>query len=265
MRIFTLEFEKPIVDLEQTLEVYRRNREYDFVFCGCRKFGASDSVNLKFDEDRDLGYSLILVAHLREWIGAQTSCLSMRRSVLEKILPLPFPEVWRTRADDCLVFGASLVGARKYYLAQPLVRYRVHDNNQLCGRTPDKFAIYRRRLAINILFEYLERKHCYNFQRLAEFHHREFCTIAGPTFRQLMKYICINLTSRASLVRRLACITEMTGHFLRTAVWPAQRAGDAEPRSLERDYPRRLRLFVPAASANSMATMEPREQQRNAA
>ena len=101
--------------LEQTLEVYRRNRNYDFVFCGCRKFGASDSVNLLFEEDRDLGYSVILVAHLREWIGAPTSCLSVRRSVLEKILPLPFSEFWRTRADDCLVFGASLVGARKYY------------------------------------------------------------------------------------------------------------------------------------------------------
>ena len=150
-------------------------------------------------------------------------------------------------------------------LAQPLVRYRVHDDNHLCGCSPDKFAIYRRRLAINILFEHLERKLCYNFQRLAEFHHREFCTIARPTFRQLVQYMGINMRSRASLFRRLACVAEMTVHFLRTAIWPAQAEGDAASRKLERDDPRRLRLFVPAASAISMAAVQPREQQRHAA
>ena len=36
---------------------------------------------------------------------------------------------WRTRADDCLVFGASLAGARKFRIEKNLVGYRIHGNN----------------------------------------------------------------------------------------------------------------------------------------
>ncbi len=204
--------------LEQALEVYRREPGVDFVYCGRRKFGRTEE-GLKSAVDRDLGYSVILTACLRDWIGASTSCLSMRRSTLGKILPLPFLDSWRTRADDCLVFGSSLAGARKFYLGQALVRYRVHELNQHCGHKPDKFAVYRRRLAINTLFEHLERKLCFNFDRLAEFHHREFCTIAKPTARQLRQYLRISLTARIPLVRRLACIAEMTRYYL----WAAKR------------------------------------------
>ena len=98
--------------LEQALDVYRRDSQADFVFCGYRQFGQRDSLQLDFATDQDLGYSVILVACLRNWIGGPTSCLSMRRAVLEKILPLPFLDAWRTRADDCLVFGSSLAGAK---------------------------------------------------------------------------------------------------------------------------------------------------------
>jgi hypothetical protein len=148
----------------------------------------------------------------------------MRRRLLEKILPLPFVDDWRTRADDCLVFGASLAGARKYYLAQPLVAYRVHDGNHLCGRTPDRFAVYRRRVAINRLFEHLERTLSYNVARLADFHHREFRTIGRPTFRELAQYLRISMAARMPLVRRFGCMAEMARHFLRTRV---KRAPDA--------------------------------------
>ncbi|MBI2823287.1 MAG: glycosyltransferase [Planctomycetia bacterium] len=208
----------------QALKVYSRHPSCGFVACGLRQFGQSDAVKLAYPGDRDLGHSVILASFLRAWIGAPTSCLSMRREVLEKILPLPFREDWRTRADDCLVFGASLAGARKYYLAQPLVRYRVHDDNKFCRSVPDEGAVYRRRLAINRLFEHLERKLCYNVPRLADFPHREFCTIAQPTFRQLAQYARIALGSRVSLARRFACIGAMTGHYLRTR---AARHSDA--------------------------------------
>jgi hypothetical protein len=160
---------------------------------------------------------VILTAYLREWIGAKTSCLSLRRGLLEKILPLPFAEDWRTRADDCLIFGASLAGARKYFLAQPLVRYRVHDTNHFRGRAPDKHALYRRRLAINRLFEHLQRKFSLDVARLGDFHHREFATIAKPGFRQFRQYLKINAASRISPFRRLSCLAEMTRHYLQSA------------------------------------------------
>ncbi|HTM55324.1 MAG TPA: glycosyltransferase [Pirellulales bacterium] len=210
--------------LETALDIYRREAAVDFVFCGHRQFGDREALKLLYPNDRDLGYSVILAAYLREWIGAPTSCLSMRRSVLEKILPLPFVDEWRTRADDCLVFGASLAGARKYYLAQPLVRYRVHGANAFCGRPADRFAAYRRRLAVNRLFEYLERKFFYNLARLADLHHREFCTIGRPTLAQFAQYLRIGMASRVSAFRLLGCIAEMTRHWLRTSM---KRPADA--------------------------------------
>jgi glycosyltransferase involved in cell wall biosynthesis len=251
--------------VEQVLDVYNRDRGYDFVFSGRRLFGEQNSLELNFAEDRDLGYSVIVTSYLREWIGASTSCLSMRRSVLEKILPLPFDEQWHTRADDCLVFGASLVGARKYYLAQPLVRYRVHNGNHLYGHAPDKFATYRRRLAINSLFEYLEHQCCYNSRRLADFHHREFCTIAKPTFRQFTQYLRINLASRISLFRRLTCIAEITGHFLRTAMWPIQRSGNIASTSMDRGIALPMRGFAPPEPAANLRGRPQRRNQRQAA
>ena len=100
--------------LEQALDVYQRDAGIDFVFCGHRLFGQREGVELCFNEDRDLGYSVVLTAFLRPGIGAPTSCLSMRRTTLEKFLPLPFLQEWRMRADDCLVFGASLAGAKVF-------------------------------------------------------------------------------------------------------------------------------------------------------
>jgi hypothetical protein len=121
---------------------------------------------------------------------------------------------WRTRADDCLVFGSSLVGARKRFLAQPLVRYRVHSRNNFCGSKPDPIAIYRRRLAINRLFEYLQRQRFYNVPQLADFPHREFKTIEKPSFNQFLGYSRISLGARLSLFRRLSCIASMFQHLV---------------------------------------------------
>jgi hypothetical protein len=125
------------------------------------------------------------------------------------------------RADDCLVFGASLAGARKRFLAQPLVRYRVHGRNHFRGQKVDHFAVYRRRLAINRLFEHLARQMCFNMACLAELSHREFRTIEKPTIRQLVRYARISMGAPVSMVRRAACVADMVWHFLVT-LW--QRA-----------------------------------------
>jgi glycosyltransferase involved in cell wall biosynthesis len=202
--------------LETAMRMYQREPGIDFLFCGHRLFGRRDGVELRYPEDRDLGYSVILTAYMCEWIGAPTSCLSMRRHVLDQILPLPFLDAWRTRADDCLVFGASLAGARKYFLAQPLVRYRVHANNQFFGRKCDEHAKFRRRLAMNALFQHLEAKFCYDERRFGEFHHREFRTLTNPTLRQLLKYCTISRRARLSLSQRLKSYTALTGHYLRS-------------------------------------------------
>ncbi|HVT27086.1 MAG TPA: glycosyltransferase family 2 protein [Lacipirellulaceae bacterium] len=199
--------------VERALEVFQRDPACDFLFCGRRLFGNQAGVELPYPADRDFGYSILRASFLRFWIGAPTSCLSIRRPILERILPIPFVDDWRVRADDCLVFGASLACARKRYLADPLVRYRVHEGNHHHGKHSNSSDSYRRRLAINRLFEHFERKFCYNPTRLAEFHHREFCTIGAPTLREFADYVTIGLQTQLSFYRRLACLSAMIRHF----------------------------------------------------
>lgn len=206
--------------VERAMGVYRQDRDCDFVFCARRLFGDQEGIVSAYPDNRDLGYSVITTAYFRDWIGAATSCLSMRRHVLEKILPLPFVDEWRVRADDCLVFGASLAGARKRFLAQPLVKYRVHGKNHYRRRAVTRRATYRRRLAINRLFEFIERKLHYNVTRLAEFSHREFRTIERPSFRQLVKYSRVSLGAPASVIRRLTCVAVIAGHYI-DSLWPS--------------------------------------------
>ena len=131
--------------LESVIDFYASRPTADFVFCGLRCFGRENNEVLKWKTDRDLGYSAAAAHHQFRWIGAPTSALSMRRWVVERIFPIPFHDDWRIRADDCLVFGASLVGANKHYMARPLVRYRVHDRNRFYGQPWRRFDRSHRR------------------------------------------------------------------------------------------------------------------------
>jgi glycosyltransferase involved in cell wall biosynthesis len=195
------------------LNEYRRDPQCDFLACSLRQFGQADKVLHRFPDDRDLGYSVILTAFKRSWIGQSTSCLSMRRQILNKILPLPLVEDWRVRADDCLVYGSSLVGARKRYVAKPLVRYRVHGRNGFFGQKADWAADYRHQMAINRLCGHLMEKYQYEVARLAESCHFEFCTIERPTRVQLMRYSRICMGAETSLVRRLSSILKMFDYY----------------------------------------------------
>ncbi|MEM6752755.1 MAG: glycosyltransferase family 2 protein, partial [Cyanobacteria bacterium P01_C01_bin.38] len=88
--------------LENALKFYQRYRECDFLFCGYEKFGVEEGVFQEYDFDKDLGYSVLKTLCLGEWIGSITSTISMRREIIQKILPISFPYIqdWRVRADD---------------------------------------------------------------------------------------------------------------------------------------------------------------------
>jgi hypothetical protein len=68
------------------------------------------------------------------WIGAETSCLCMRGALLHALLPYPFEKDWMARADDVLIFGASIMGARKLYIESLAIGYRIHASNNFAGR-----------------------------------------------------------------------------------------------------------------------------------
>lgn len=144
--------------LEHALNFYQRNRECDFLFCAYQKFGVEEGIFQEDESDLDLGYSVLKTLCLGEWIGSITSTLSMRRGIANKILPIPYTDDWRVRADDCLVWGASVVGAKKFYTPEPLVMYRIHKSNNFHNNKNSGINIsfeYQRLLKRSAIFNYL--------------------------------------------------------------------------------------------------------------
>lgn len=112
-------------------EIYDRRRDVDFVFSDISLFGDEQRTIGFAREPLDLGYTAVSTYVLTYWYGAPTSALSLRTTWAQRTLDLPegFRQNWRLSADNCLVYGASILGARKYYLPTGSVGYRIHGNN----------------------------------------------------------------------------------------------------------------------------------------
>ena len=142
-------------------EVYDARRDIDFVFTDVSLFGNEQGIQGYADHAVDLGYTAISTWVTAYWYGAATSALSMRRTWAQRALDLPptFLHTWRISADNCLVFGSSVLGARKYYLPTGMVHYRVHGANGWwhARDRENQFAnLFRSRTLIN---QYAERMH----------------------------------------------------------------------------------------------------------
>jgi glycosyltransferase involved in cell wall biosynthesis len=86
------------------------------------------------------------------WFGAPTSCLFMRGATLLSLLPYPHEQDWKTRADDVLVFGSSIGGARKLYAPSLGVGYRTHGNNNFLGKAFPRSQYASREFHLERLF-----------------------------------------------------------------------------------------------------------------
>ncbi len=145
------------------VEIYNKN-DVDFVFCAFERFyedGKVESIN-KFDKDYDLGFSFLSTLYTKEWLGSETSTISMKREIYNKITPIPYEEDWITRADDCLIWASSMVGARKYYFNKSSVLYRVHNNNSFFKKEFSSSCEFKRAINVNKFFNYFLNIHKYN-------------------------------------------------------------------------------------------------------
>ncbi|MBF0562257.1 MAG: glycosyltransferase family 2 protein [Alphaproteobacteria bacterium] len=135
----------------------------DFVFSEVTEFNDIDDAPKVCRVAAEPPLLIPASAHLtrktRCWIGAPTSTLVLKGELFLKLLPYPHLADWRVRADDILVLGASLVGARKLYLPGLRVGYRVHGGNRYYGSeafygylTPAEAAV--RAAVLERLFDY---------------------------------------------------------------------------------------------------------------
>ena len=194
------------------MKVYQHIPKADFLFCRNIQFskeipnrllsrGESGGILPKVN---DLGLSIVRTLQRRSFIGAPTSCLSMRRWVAEQIFPLPLHRDWVTRADDCLVFGASLAGARKFRIEADLVGYRIHGKNAYAQNPTvgDPSVFFMRQLIVDRLFDMLRTR----FQLpkdVAKLAHLEFKTIPNPCFEDLREYIAYIIMNGAEDAGRM--------------------------------------------------------------
>ncbi|MGB3655541.1 MAG: glycosyltransferase family 2 protein [Rivularia sp. (in: cyanobacteria)] len=201
--------------IAEVVKFYQDNLKCDFLFCSAEVFGNEERIANCYENNRELGYSKIATFYKRAWVGHRTSTLSMRRSVLEKFLPIPYLEDWRVRADDCIVFGTSIVGARKFYLAKPLVKYRAHGNNNHYGRkkkrTPEYLERYNQ--AITRLFSFLSKK-INSPTNLDKFAHLEFKTISQPNQEEFQIYKSVVKQSQLPKWKKVINLFSIYIHFL---------------------------------------------------
>jgi glycosyltransferase involved in cell wall biosynthesis len=195
-----------------TLPLYEQGVT-DFVIAGVEVFGTTDAKPRPLQPERNLGCSTLAALLSNSFVGGPTSSLSMRRWVADRMLPCPLEEDWRTRADDVLVLGGSIVGARKYQLHTPQVEYRVHGHNNHTGRARGAEQKLRHGLALNRLVQWFANRSGYNLEVLPRMLHREFATLEHPTVDEWWQYTKMSWRARLPLLVRARHFGETTLYY----------------------------------------------------
>lgn len=131
-----------------------------FVFCDSRIFRGGNEIPASAGSEGDVSALVVpctsaLTRHIKFWVGNITSSISMRGWLLKQILPCPHERDWVSRADDVLVFGASVFGVEKTQLSGIHVNYRVHSSNAFFGRELPEGQKLQRQVRLERLFFWL--------------------------------------------------------------------------------------------------------------
>jgi len=195
--------------LETALSIYNDNPACDFIFCQLGRFQSTKDVYQSPSESqisqykdyiKDRGYSLILTAEEHAFVGSPTSGNSIRRKYLDKILPCSYIGDYRIYADNCVVLGSSILGARKFYLDIPLVGYRKHDKNESHNIFYlDRLRLYQNQVTTVRLLTFLSQKTNLDLSQISRFAPYEFKTIDYPTWELFFIYLKIMFRNPSSV------------------------------------------------------------------
>ena len=205
--------------IETMGRAYQEQPGVDYVFCNLALFGSRDGLMLsrrRHRRDRDLGLSVVLGCFAPRWQGVATSGNTLRRALLERILALPPAQVgqWRTRPDDCLFYGADVLGGHKFYLAQALASHREHARNALLA---DRSATARLRYEVRrerMLAHY--RSLIDASPRLLTLAKSEFRTKPKPLWSDWWVYSGLAWAAPEGLLRRIGKLVAISAHMLRS-------------------------------------------------
>ena len=183
--------------------VYDERRDVDFVFTNLSLFGDEHGVHGYADRPIDLGYTALATWMTGWWYGEATSALSMRRQWAVRSLDLPstFQQVWRLSGDNALVFGSSILGARKYFLPTESVQYRVHGANGW-WHSREREQRFENRFRARSLINYYAREMVMD-RRTMELVKQEFLSKPDPSRDEAIRYARMALRSGVWFPQRL--------------------------------------------------------------
>jgi glycosyltransferase involved in cell wall biosynthesis len=209
-------------------ELYDGRRDVDFVFSDMQLFGDENRWMGYSERSHDLGYTAISTYMLMHWYGAPTSALSMRAPGARRTLELPeeLSHTWRLSADNCLVFGASVLGARKYYLRTGAVHYRIHGNNGWWGKQTAT-SVYLNRFRSRCLIEIYARNIGLDARSVDNAKY-EFHTKPDPSWREAKRYARLARMRRGSWLANLNRAIAILGPAWLRGIRGVGRLGDGE-------------------------------------
>jgi glycosyltransferase involved in cell wall biosynthesis len=189
--------------LEKIGALYDARKDVDFVFNDIVLFG-NESRTVAFAERAlDLGYTAIATWALTFWYGAPTSALSLRRALAERCLDLSpqAMKTWRLSADNCLVYGASMLGGRKYFLPTGTVGYRIHGKNGWWSNRGPNESYHNRLRSRGLIGEYARMAgmdgSCLELSKL------EYKTKPAPDWAETKRYAKLCMRGDAPLWKRV--------------------------------------------------------------
>ena len=205
--------------------VYDERRDVDFVFTNVSLFGDEHGVHGYSDRPIDLGYTALATWMTGWWYGEATSALSMRRQWAVRSLDLPstFQQAWQLSGDNALVFGSSILGARKYFLPTASVQYRVHGANGW-WHSRERERHFESRFRARSLINHYAREMAMD-GRTMELVKQEFLSKPDPSRDEAIRYARMALRSgvwlpqrlwRAASIMRRAGPTERRSEAVRT-------------------------------------------------
>jgi glycosyltransferase involved in cell wall biosynthesis len=202
--------------IAEAVAFYDQHPECDFLHCGMELFGDESGFEMYQEHDCDHGFSVIEAISTKHFRGSPTSTISLRRTILDQILPLPLESNFRNRADDCLVWGAGVVGAHKFFIARPLVGYRVHGSNAFRGVTATRHDTVSRRYGNLRMIGVILARCQYHLPRLLDFILEEFESSAtGRSASDLRRYRAIVRDSGRSLRWRIKTRRKLSRAYAR--------------------------------------------------
>lgn len=197
--------------IERCLSIYDSNPNVNYVFTRHMMFGsASGSGEILCKMQCDLGHSVFSTRELEIWLGGPTSTLSMKGTILKRFLPCPLEADWKVRADDVLVMGSSLAGARKYFLNEMTVEYRVHASNHFCNRKESPAKAYQYTLRKRRMLAFISQQLNMPYSNEVQLAAIEFKLCPQKSFSEFQAYFRIVLWLKGSFVNKLHAIASLT-------------------------------------------------------